>query len=110
MPVSLVEVWGAVSMLVHRTVVPWYTVRVAGENAKFWMVTSVVKGGHMDVGEAVGVRDGVAAVAVPQLLRAKRRPQELRVPLSIAALSLTVSTHLPLALWPSNPESGKSGR
>src|SRR6185503_3084150 len=104
---SLVEVWGTASILVQRTVVPWYTVRVAGENALPWMVTSMVRAGHMDVGEGEGVlRVGVGVIegvpGVPQPVRAKRRPQALRVPSSIAALSLTVSTHLPLALCPSN--------
>src|SRR4051812_38807851 len=115
MAVSLVDVWVALSMLVQRMVVPWYTVMGLGEKAKFWMATSVVRAGQMEVGEGVGVPCCcvgvlVTGVTVPQFVRVKRKPQPLRVPTSAAALSLTVRTHRPFALWPSSADNGLSGR
>ena len=63
-PPSAVTVWGALSVLVHVTVVPFVTVRFAGENAKLTIdATTPPLAGGGGVGFGVGFGVG-AAVAV----------------------------------------------
>lgn len=63
-PSSAVTVCGALSSLVHLTVVPFVTVRFAGENAKSTIEAasrSLAGGGEVGFGVGFGVGAGVAA-------------------------------------------------
>jgi hypothetical protein len=62
--VSLVDVCTVASMLVQVTVVPWGTVRAAGEKARFWIVTAADVGVAVAVAVAVGVGAGEVAVGL----------------------------------------------
>jgi len=66
-PVSEVDVWGAVSKFVQRTVAPWQTVMGVGSKAKLRIATSTVPDRHVSdvaVAVAVGVAVPTAPVAV----------------------------------------------
>ena len=60
-PSAEVTVCGALSWFVHVTVVPGFTVRVAGLNAKFWMVTAA----PLPEGAGAVAAEGCAGAAGP---------------------------------------------